>query len=324
MDINYDLIIKYLVKKNDTKKKEKYNFITQKNIFNYSVNFPDKLKNLLTDKFYRYGITVYDNENNDISFWTSLLTLLDKKFNASYLDDEVSMINEFKLKLIEKYDKKLLSNAIKNFDKNDFKERLKLNPDVYLIQYLVDILDINIIILDFVSFNINVVYPKDLMNPWKQILMFAKYKNNWEPIMLTKIKGEIQRTFDMNNIIIKKILDENNIEYYDKDIIKKDYIVINSIEDAINMEKTKLGIKLNDKLIEEDSDSTVHTDSEKELFVKEEFDEIKKLNKTKMKAMKLEQLSNITKKLNISVPDKKPTKSTLMTLILNKINNSTS
>jgi len=62
MEINYELIIKYLTKKDSSKN----NFITQKNIYSYSTNFPDKFKEYLTDKYYRYGITVYDNENNNI------------------------------------------------------------------------------------------------------------------------------------------------------------------------------------------------------------------------------------------------------------------
>ena len=93
MDINYEIIIKYLSKKvinvND---KQKYNqqtsFITQKNIYTYSHTFPAKFKELLTDKFYKYGITVYDNENNNISFWSSIITLLDKNFIIPYINDE--------------------------------------------------------------------------------------------------------------------------------------------------------------------------------------------------------------------------------------------
>ena len=96
MDINYDIIIKYLCKKNSIKKEQDENqepeiqeeipkltrktFSTQKSIFNYATNFPDKFKDLLTDKFYRYGVTTYDMEKNNVSFWASLLTLIDKNF----------------------------------------------------------------------------------------------------------------------------------------------------------------------------------------------------------------------------------------------------
>ena len=54
MEINYDLIIKYLVKKEPVKEKKPL-FSTQKGILDYSFNFPDKFKDLLADKFYRFG-----------------------------------------------------------------------------------------------------------------------------------------------------------------------------------------------------------------------------------------------------------------------------
>jgi len=65
MEINYDLIIKHLVTK-------KIQFSSKKHILIYSELFPEKFKNILQNKFYRYGI----NQNN--SFYNSILTLLNK------------------------------------------------------------------------------------------------------------------------------------------------------------------------------------------------------------------------------------------------------
>ena len=121
--------------KNDDIISENKDFITQKNIFNYSKSFPDIFKNLLSDKFYRYGITIYDNNNYNISFWSSLLTLIDKKFIIPLNHNEISIINEFKFQLIEKYKKSIISNFLKQFDKNNIRERMKLEPDIYILQY---------------------------------------------------------------------------------------------------------------------------------------------------------------------------------------------
>ena len=49
MEINYDLIFKYLVTK-------KTIFASKKHILVYSDLFPEKFKNILQNKFYRYGI----------------------------------------------------------------------------------------------------------------------------------------------------------------------------------------------------------------------------------------------------------------------------
>ncbi len=360
MEINYDLIIKYLVRNtntntnpntntnnkmhthlNKTEKTDKSNnFLTQKNIFNYSPSFPDKFKNILTDKYYRYGITSYDNENNNISFWSSILTLIDKTFIIPYNTDEHELINQFKIQLIEKYAKSKLSSFLKSLDKNDFRERFKLEPDINVLQYIVDILDINMLILDFESNDIFSVYHKDIMNPLKQTLMFAKYKNFWEPIMLLKVKGNIQRLFDVNDSTIKKILyNDSTIKYYEGDKIKKDFIVFDNMDDIIKLEKTKLKIQepelvpvvvtkvaeveeFNDEN-QSDSGSSVLTDSDQNMFVEndelEEIQEMKKLNKTKMNKMKLAELLELSNKLNLPITKKNPTKAILIDSILNKI-----
>jgi hypothetical protein len=336
MEINYDLIIKYLVKKNKTdvpNKTKPNNFITQKNIFNYSVNFPGSFKDILTDKFYRYGITINDNENNNISFWSSILTLVDKNFVIPYSSDELKLINQFKIQLIEKYSKSKLSTFLKNLDKNDIRERFKLDQDIYTLQYIVDILEINILIFDFETINIQSVYHKDMMNPWKKTILLAKFKKYWEPIMMVKSKGETERLFDYNNLVIKKILTtENLISYFEGNKINKQYILNEDIYDIIQQEKTKLKIKEIEpqkELIEEDSDtvssestdSSVRTDSDNDVFIKEdELEELKKLNKTKLNKMKLDELLKLVDKLKIVVTKKNPTKTLLIETILSKLN----
>jgi hypothetical protein len=324
MEINYDLIIKYLVKKTDNvKPKNKSNdFITQKSIFNYSTNFPDKFKELFTDKFYRYGITTHDYENTNISFWSSFLTLIDKNFMIPYNNDEFSLINQFKNQLVDKYTKSKLSSIIKSFDKNDLRERLKLDPDIYILQYIVDILDINFIIFDFESINVYTVYHKDIMNPWKQTFLLSKFKNIWEPIMMVKNKSETQRLFDYNDNVIKKIIQTDNlIEYFEKNKIEKEFMFINNINDIILIEKKKL--KINETPLLEDSESSVKTDDEDNIFVKnEELEKINKLNKSKINKMKIQELWEIIGKLNIVIEKKNPTKSILMDSILNKISSS--
>lgn len=331
MDINYEIIIKYLSKKvinvND---KQKYNqqtsFITQKNIYTYSHTFPAKFKELLTDKFYKYGITVYDNENNNISFWSSIITLLDKNFIIPYINDECELINQFKLQLIELYNKKLLSDFIKKYDKNDLRERFKLNPDLIVLQYIVDILDINIIIFNFKTETINVLYSKDIMNPWKQSILLANDDMFWEPIMCIKSKNTIIRLFDYNSQTFKKIINNNLITYLDGSIIGKKFICINNLSDIIEIEKKKLNImsKESKLLLDNNSDSSVHTDEDIDdnkivnIFIKE--DDFYGLTKTSMNKMKISELILLTNKLNIVITKKNPTKAILMESILNKIN----
>lgn len=349
MDINYEVIIKYLVKNsanndltetlnnNDTQSNTTLNntFITQKNIFNYSTSFPDKFKNIFTDKFYRYGITVRDDENNNISFWSSLLTLLDKKFIIPYANDELIIINQFKSQLIEKYKKQLLSSFLKDLNKNDIRERLKLEPDIYILQYIVDILDINIFIFDFEANEIFVLYHGSIMNSWKQSLLFAKHNNYWEPIMLVNSKGTTQRLFDYNNVIIKKIL-TTSIKYFEGITINKNYKINDNIDDVIKKEQIKLKIILDDSVKIEspsinnlsntnDSESSVKSDTINDIFIdttenikvkNDKIDEIKKLNKTKLNKLKLSELLELTTTLGLTDIKKNATKAILLELIL--------
>lgn len=329
MEINYELIIKYLVKKN---KNIANNFTTQKHIYNYATEFPEKFKKLLTDKFYRYGITIYDNENNNISFWSSILTIIDKNFIVPYSADESELIHQFKNQLLEKYAKSQLSSFLKDLDKNDFRERFKLDPTIYTLQYLVDILDINILIFDFETENISTVYKKNIMNPWKKIILLAKYNNYWEPIMCVKSKGDIERLFDYNDNIIKKIITTPDlINYFESDIIKKYYTYTDDINNIIQEEKTKIiepEIKksitpitpINDKLIEDSNESTVNTDDTSIFINKNELEEFKKLNKTKLKNMKVDELKKLIEKLQITLTTNKPNKTILIESILAKIN----
>jgi hypothetical protein len=303
MEINYDLIIKYLasnkqIKFNDNK------FITQKNIFNYSNTFPDPFNILLSEKFYRYGVTIYDNDNNNISFWSSLLTLLEPDYNSNIHSDELIFIHIFKNNLLDKYKKSSLS--IKTLEKEDIRERMRIEPDCYLLQYIVDILNINIIIFDFNDVKIYALYNNENMNPFRYVLLFAKYNSYWEPIMNLKSKGLIKRLFNINEIIIKKLLYTSTIQYFNNDIIKKTFSIA-SIDDIVKQEKNKIS-----KLINEISSNK---ELNNDIFIKPpENDNI--YNKTILNKKKMDELHKICDELNITY-HKKIKKNDLINTILN-------
>jgi hypothetical protein len=392
MEINYETIISYL-SKNKSKNINNIPFITQKNINTYvkppisnmcdnsnSVKlnelpdtcvFPEVFKNVLTENFFKYGITVNDNDNNNISFWSSIITILDKQFvfPLSYTHTEFEIINQFKTQLVDLYNPKVLCDFIKQYDKNDIKERFKLNPDCIVIQYIAEVLDINIIIFDFKDEKIKAVYPHDAMNPWKQSILLSNYDLFWEPVMCKKSKGTIIRLFDYNNPVFKKIIN-TNITYLNDTIIKKKFNFINNIQVVITNEKHLLKLdKDNNELFEHtiveqdkakiiiDTDnlnklnthnnvtvniSTINIEVTKNpsleipkvsivddqlsnntdnLFIKLDEIENNKLTKAKMTKMKLEELNNLSKKFNIIVTKKNPTKAILIDLILAKIAN---
>lgn len=229
MEINYDIIIKYL--SNDTTKTNI--FTNKKHILTYSDKFPNKFIEILQNKFYKYGITIVDNNNINISFYSSLLTLLNKKFISFTQDEEINYINNFKNFINEKIKTFIPSENLKLYlEKNKLnKKDLSNNIDVYYIQTIVEILDINLLILDFLNNEIFIVYPDAECNPWKPTIILANYNNFWEPIIYD-IKSK--RTFNINDIYLKKILYETDIKYYNSKLINKYFILNDNLKEIVN------------------------------------------------------------------------------------------
>jgi hypothetical protein len=223
-NITYELILKYLTKKKNI-------FLTEPYQLNY--NFLDKYTTILTDTYYRYGVILYDNNKNNISFWCSILILLKEDYIMNL--NNYSIITEYKNFLIDSHNKKI-SNFLKKYEKNDFREYFKLNPDIIIIQYIVDILNINIFIFDFLENNIYAVYKNNSLDPYIDTILIANYNNFWEPIMTNN-----KKIFNYNDQIIKDILKED-IKYYSFQNIDKifSYNVNDKQKDTKNITINKL------------------------------------------------------------------------------------
>lgn len=290
MEISYDIIIKYLSKNNN----EKINFSNKKHIITYCDKFPDKFHNLLQNKFYKYGVTIFNKNNVNISFYTSLLTLLNNKFLTFTLDEELEYLKNFKIHIKENIDSHIFSNYLENWlatnkiDKKDIIDNI-----TYCIQLLSELLDINIVIFDFKNKNIKIAYPDELCNPWKPIIILSNYEELWEPIMY-----DSKRTFSYNDINIKKLLNDGEVEYYENNLINKKYILNENIKTLID----NIQIKINEPF--EASDTFIKT----EIKNNDEMNILNKKNKN--------ELFDMCKTKNIKV-NTKMLKKELIELILN-------
>ena len=205
MEISYDIIIKYLAK-NDKKI-----FSNKKHILQHSDKFPDFFSNLLQNKFYKYGVTIFNKNNINISLYMSILTLINKEFITFTMDEEIMYMNMFKEKIKEKY----------NTFTNDVTQHIQL---------FCNMLDCTILIFDFKNTNIKIAYSDVICNPWKPIFLLANYEDMWEPIM-----SDSKRSFSYNHPIIKKILLDGNIIYNNNnEYILKEYILNENIKEYIN------------------------------------------------------------------------------------------
>ena len=190
-----------------------------------SYNFPPNILSNLKD-YNRYGVNIYDNNNNNISFWTSLLILLNDNYHISIDDNELTLINTLKNNLIDIYSKSKLFFKV---DKSHIREQLKLIPDINILQYISDILNYTILICDIKDDKFYIVYNSTYINNKHNVIILSKYDNFWEPII--KNNKKIFSYDDISNIL------NDNILYYDNiKIIKlnSDEVVVEKIN------KTKL------------------------------------------------------------------------------------
>ena len=153
-----------------------------------------------------------------------------------------------------------------------------------------------ILIFDFKTNDIYTIYPNEVMNPWRPFLLFAKNESNWEPI-----RNQEKKYFSYNDVFIKKILAGNQIviKYYDGAIIKKDFVLVDNINEIMDEEFKDLEVQ------QLDSSEESSTNKKPEI------------NKNKLTKMTKEDLINYMKSINITF-NIKSTKKDLIELVLTK------
>ena len=296
MDITYEQIIKFLVHA------EKLNsdFPTKKNFMKYQKFFPNEFQERLTNKFYRYGIQVYDSEQNNISFWSSILHLLNKDFILMDKKEQITYLKTIKLQMIEylkeNYNDFYLKDKFSKHVALEYITNSAFNP--LLLEIVSFVFDINIVIFDFENTELYITSKKSFSNPWKPIILLSQYKDFWEPIC-----SEDKKIFNYNNITIKKLLN-SQVGYYCDEYLCKDFNLLDNIYEIIKLEKN------NDELdisISENDNSTFVTQS----ILSKDF------TKSKLTKMKKAEIMDIINQLELDIKQKRPTKKVLIDLILN-------
>lgn len=300
MNITYKTIIETLCEN----KKSNFLFPTKKNLLNNIETFPDKFKNILNNKFYRYGIQVYDNEQNNISLWSTLIYLLNKKFILMDNNEQISYIE-----LIKKQCINYLKKKHKNFSKRtkfskqasiDILNNKSFNP--LLIELLSFIFQINIIVFNFKSNEIHCISSNKILNCMKPFIIVGNYNNFWEPI-----HNNNNKIFKYNDII-KKILSED-ITYYEEEYLEKDLIIIDNILELLDEEKKNLNIK--EEILSEESEESSN------LYFTNKKSIVNNYTKSKLIKMKKNNLVLLANDLGININSiNTPNKKQIINLIL--------
>lgn len=280
MEINYDLIIKYLVTK-------KVQFSSKKHILVYSDLFPEKFKNILQNKFYRYGV----NQNN--SFYNSILTLLNKNFITNNNDEENLEITKFQKSL----NKILVDFELPNYLSSIDKKTVLNNINEQHIQIISEILSINFIIFDFKNELINIIYTGEECNPYKPTLLIANYEDSYEPIIY---EIDNKKIFSYNDLIIKKLYNTNieNKELKLRDNLKeitniknKEFKLRDNLKEITTEFENNLPVQNEDNgIFTKESNSaneSEYTQSKLNKMIKKELEDILTKNKIKFSSKML-------------------------------------
>lgn len=265
MDIDYNLIIKYLCNTSD--ELENNNFSNKKNIILKSEHFTN-FQNLFTNSYYRYGIDVYNTNRDNISFWSSIIFCIDK----DYITKDITELED------------TISDLKKNIDTSD---------EEMLLQNLVDYLKINIFIFDFKDNNIKVCYCDDYLNLWRPNIYLSKSNNFWEPIISNKQKY-FSLTSDIDKILKYNILLEE-IEYYN-DI--KVYTINDNINEILKSSNLYEDNIINNNIVN-DSEETFISEN----VIKKNLN-MKKLDKMKKDELKI-LIDELKINCNLNKPKKK-------------------
>lgn len=280
MEINYDIIIKYLAKSEN--ENENIEGIVKKNLIKKYNDFSEDIQSILKNNFYIYGIKVYNDNNENISHWSSLLFLIIKDFILLTDNEQLIYIKKIKSQMVEyiKTNYKKFKNR-KKFSKNYAIELIRSNKFNPLILELFSYcFKINIIIIDFLENKIFTVSVDEYFNPWKPTVFLSKHNDFFQPLLTNTNKK-----FYYDNL---KFIFNNEIEYYSNDFLEQNFVLIDNIFEIINMDENKK--KLSDDENDHNSDEINNT------FIKNTD-----FNKNKLNKMKKTEIIELIKQFNLNI-----------------------
>ena len=294
MEINYDIIIKYLAKNEIEKNVED---IVKQNLIKKFEDFSENIQTILKNNFYIYGIKVCNDDNENISHWSSLLFLIIKDFILLTDNEQLMYIKKIKSQMVEyiKKNYKKFKNR-KKFSKDYAIELIRSNKFNPLILELFSYcFKINIFIIDFLENKIFTVSIDEYFNPWIPTVFLSKHNDFYQPLLTNTNKK-----FYYDNL---KFIFNNEIEYFCKDYLEQNFVLIDNIFEIINMDKNKKNLSNKNEI--DDSDEIKNT------FIKNTD-----FNKNKLNKMKKTEIIELIKQFNLNIKIKQK-KSHLINEIIN-------
>lgn len=220
------------IKKTTIKQENKFNIMTSivpeyVSLTSYETqsysSFPHQIKKYLTPDHMRFGvknIIERDMVNINVSFLNSLNILLrpelTQTLNEDYLKDLTQLEEFIKHRITRNYQiDKTTKNTkrIQEINKNIIKNMAEGKITHELVQYIVDIFEINLLVFDFITYDITLYWTYAAKHPslniFKNIHCIAYAQGNYEPI-ITK-NNYVSKEYV--NLLYAKILTDKSIKY---------------------------------------------------------------------------------------------------------------
>lgn len=215
-----------LIKKKKTKKKKfnlMANMVTEyEPLLPYQIQtydmFPQSIKDLLTPDYARFGIKNHlekDINIINISFLNSLNILLRPTLYKTTMDDQIHNFHLLENFICHKIQRNFQIDRTKNtkkvqaINKEVKKKILEGKISHELIQYIINIFEINLLVFDLTKSDVYLYWTKSTkypyFNPFKDIYYMSYTQGNYEPIMSpnNSISEEVKRkmyTHILNNL----------------------------------------------------------------------------------------------------------------------------
>jgi hypothetical protein len=296
--ITYNTILKYLspVHKKQSTFPNKPNLVIDYN------EFPTMIKSYLKN-FYRYGVKSHNTEGDNISFLSSVLASIDKKFLVSDNEESFKLFHEEMEAFVQKSGNYNTYNYnLTGLTKSTILCKIKEKVSPIYMQIVCDLLNINIIIINFDTCDKTCYYSGVEFNLFFPTIFLAYSNEYYEPIFYKE-----KKYFNYNDRILEKVM-SSTFTIVPIGTLQKDFIIVNDVSILLdNM------FNINN---DSDNDSIIEHNSEKD----SELNNINKstllnLSANKLKKKRKEDIIEIANSLNITIDVKNKKDDIIETII---------
>lgn len=279
-NITYEKIIQYL----SPEKKNNVNFPNKPNLIVYFDEFPNIIKQYFNKNFFRYGVRTHNKDGDNISFWYSVLSILDKYFLTFDKDEQDRKVEYIKQHLYDELHKSgnyhKYEYNLTGLTKSTILEKIKDKVTNLSIQVFCDFFKVNILCINFDDGQKYVYYYGKIFNVYYPCIILSYYNDYYEPILY----GKDKKYFTYNDKILEKLIVGVKVSSIASS--QKELIIENDVVNIVNdMFKDEIEVNVESEEIEQKID----------------LDKYQNLTESKLNKKRKDELLDIAKDLQLNL-----------------------